>query len=344
MNKLTGLSFALIPVCGLALSACGGGGSGGGESYSPVLFAPDIDDASAVAIAGGSPLDLSSQQIKSEYEAIVDGSDRILISKIITIQDLGPEYGLNAFKTDASCNSEGNSCTYGVNRLLYNLLEGPQDENDNGSVRPLDVNFHPLMVKNGIPLAESIATYPDRYNSSAGMFGYGGWMDHSVFGVYLYSEVDADIPANNLWFGYSIVAGNATGTNPSDGPFTWAGVMVGRYADFDDEASDFDSDVVGNAVQGDALISIMPSNADQSSVDVAFSNIRNLKSGQSIEEFGWSGLSVSGGYFESRDRLHEFGAIHGVRWIQGAFYGPKHEEVAGVFEGNNVLGAFGAKR
>ena len=30
--------------------------------------------------------------------------------------------------------------------------------------------------------------------------------------------------------------------------------------------------------------------------------------------------------------------------IEGTFYGPNHEEVGGVFERNNIVGAFGAKR
>ena len=46
----------------------------------------------------------------------------------------------------------------------------------------------------------------------------------------------------------------------------------------------------------------------------------------------WSGLAIgTDGRFGASD-------------IRATFYGPNHEEVGGVFERNNIVGAFGAKR
>ena len=48
----------------------------------------------------------------------------------------------------------------------------------------------------------------------------------------------------------------------------------------------------------------------------------------------WTGIAVTGGAFAA--------ASSGT--IEGRFYGPDHEEVGGVFERNEILGAFGAAR
>ena len=49
----------------------------------------------------------------------------------------------------------------------------------------------------------------------------------------------------------------------------------------------------------------------------------------------WDDITVTGGAFAIGS---------GMNQIQGEFYGPNHEEVGGVFERNDVVGAFGAQR
>lgn len=187
-----------------------------------------------------------------------------------------------------------------------------------------DTVFTPIMTKNGVSLAKAI----ERESSGDGgvdtTLSYGGWMDHSAFLVRVITETyDAGTFVN--WVtGYSQAIGDAPETNPSTGTFSWSGVMVGRN-------SDILSTQVSNVVQGDAAISGELSNMGDLSVDVEFSNIVDLNSGSSINDMTWSDLSVVDGSFDGGS-------------IEGSFFGPQHEEVAGVFHRNNILGAFGASR
>ena len=50
----------------------------------------------------------------------------------------------------------------------------------------------------------------------------------------------------------------------------------------------------------------------------------------------WRGLPVQNGGFAERRAASDY--------IKGEFYGPAAEEVGGVFERNQIIGAFGAKR
>ena len=124
--------------------------------------------------------------------------------------------------------------------------------------------------------------------------------------------------------GYSVALGDAPETNPSTGTFAWDGVMVGRN-------SDIASSSVSNVVQGDAAVSAELSGSGGMSVDVTFSNIKDLNSGSSMADMTWADLSVTNGSFDGGT-------------IEGSFFGPRHEEVAGVFQRNFVMGAFGARR
>ena len=45
-----------------------------------------------------------------------------------------------------------------------------------------------------------------------------------------------------------------------------------------------------------------------------------------------------------RDGGFEDGYILGDNYIKGAFFGPQHQEVGGVFKQDLYTGAFGAKR
>ena len=71
MRRMIGLPLALIPVCGLALSGCGGGE----DDYGLAFRAADVNGRSAIMATGGSPPDVSSAQAKSEQLAILDGAN-----------------------------------------------------------------------------------------------------------------------------------------------------------------------------------------------------------------------------------------------------------------------------
>lgn len=82
-----------------------------------------------------------------------------------------------------------------------------------------------------------------------------------------------------------------------------------------------------NVYAGDAALTI--DNFDNPSVDVRFSNITN--GDRSLRDVMWNDLPLTAGGFEGRG-------------ILGRFYGPRHEEVGGVFQFDAINGAFGAIR
>ena len=70
-------------------------------------------------------------------------------------------------------------------------------------------------------------------------------------------------------------------------------------------------------------------------VDVTFSNVRNLNTGEQNTLDGWVDIPLSNGFFRTGS---------GTNKIEGTFYGPEHQEVGGHFEKGRIIGAFGGKR
>ena len=149
-------------------------------------------------------------------------------------------------------------------------------------------------------------------------------MEHSFF------VVETDVIDEGVFqgtaFGYSYSVGAAAGTNPTaGGAATWTGVMVG--GDVGTTAAR------GHHVQGDAEITI--ADLADPTVSVAFTNIFDLNARSQLADITWSDIPVTNGAFETGPDGNS---------IEGKFYGPNHEEVGGIFESNEILGAFGATR
>lgn len=157
------------------------------------------------------------------------------------------------------------------------------------------------------------------------MAGYGGWLDHNFFLVIHGSTRDDQ--AGDVSVPVAVSIGDATGTNPTSigGTATWSGIMIGTDVNVTTTPT--------HQLRGDADITI----ADfmNPSVDVAFTNIRNLNTGDIRNDMTWNGIPLTAGGF--RQGVDEDS-------IQGAFFGPNHGEVGGVFERDQVIGAFGANR
>ena len=83
---------------------------------------------------------------------------------------------------------------------------------------------------------------------------------------------------------------------------------------------------------GDATLTF---DLSQSDIDVTFTNIRDIDAGRPHGHITWQNIPVASGSFST-------GFIGDS--IDGRFYGPNHEEVGGIFERNQIAGAFGAKR
>ena len=153
----------------------------------------------------------------------------------------------------------------------------------------------------------------------------GGWLNRSTFAVEVHSIVSG--VSNDLRgtvFGGSYSFGDATGTTPAFGNATWTGTMVGSDTSL--------TAYRGNRIMGDATLTFDLSESD---IDVTFTNIRDIDAGRPHGHITWQNIPVTSGSFAT-------GFIGNS--IDGRFYGPNHEEVGGIFERNQIAGAFGAKR
>ena len=88
-----------------------------------------------------------------------------------------------------------------------------------------------------------------------------------------------------------------------------------------------------NLIQGNAEITIADFADPQ--VDIAFTQVFDLINQTQRGDMTWTGIQVTAGGFSSGSDQNS---------IQGRFYGSDHEEVGGIFERNQILGAFGASR
>ena len=64
-------------------------------------------------------------------------------------------------------------------------------------------------------------------------------------------------------------------------------------------------------------------------------NLTNVSGPGTYADMSWNGLAVQNGLF---------GGGTDSNSLSGSFYGANHEEVGGVFERNQLIGAFGANR
>ncbi len=119
--------------------------------------------------------------------------------------------------------------------------------------------------------------------------------------------------------------GEPAGTNPFEGLLFWSGSALAR------DVSGSETD--GHAVIGEVEVSIA-SYADPRA-NVSFFDLFDLNTGASMAEFGWTDVPVQDGAFSAGQEGD------GVR---GTFFGQSHIGVGGIFQGNGLMGAFGAQR
>lgn len=176
--------------------------------------------------------------------------------------------------------------------------------------------FEAVTVLNGVSIVQGASrqTMDGETETSA---GWGGWLDHTAFLVV--GEAIEDAEGYGVGAGFGVSLGVAAGNVPVSGSATWRGVMIGY---------DFPRD---EGLLGDAALTADFATA---SVDVVFSDVHELETGAARAGFGFNDVPLSGTGFASRV---------GGR-IEGAFYGPSHAEVGGIFEHGNTIGAFGAQR
>ena len=149
---------------------------------------------------------------------------------------------------------------------------------------------------------------------------YGGWLSQNFFGIEQkrwrgraqYGSVEG------LETLIAFSAGTESGSNPATGSAEWHGLLVA-----------VDATAPAQPVHGQASLAFDV--ADQT-LDVEFSDIRGART---YTDMRWNNLEVMNG---------RFGVGDGSNSLSGSFYGSNHEEVGGVFERNQLIGAFGASR
>lgn len=291
MNRI---AIAVLAVVSLStLVACGGGGDGPVSS----IPWPIEDEARAVRLTGGQPLNLTEQQL-ADRSADTARANTWVVGDALVFSSAG-----HALRLASSC--YGSRCTLRYNGYSETVsLDEPSDP-----LHP-STQISTVMVRNGVALAQARA-----HQNDLDMTLYGGWLRHSAFYTAVGRGEDEDldvellIPASGGW---------STRSNPALGSAVWNGVMIGTTFH-------------GNSlttVQGDAAVGVDFAGYD---VDVAFTNIVDLQTGAQRSPIYWDNLTMRGGAFQGAG-------------IDGRFYGPNHEEVGGVFERNQISGAFGATK
>ena len=156
--------------------------------------------------------------------------------------------------------------------------------------------------------------------------GYYGAMTHAAFGTgfHRFDNWEGEDGALQTWYTQGTgFQGDISGSRPT-GNAVWEGRMVGHQSGLGPGEDPF--------VQGRAEVSV---SLLFSEVDIDFSAVTSMDRARSLTDFGYADIPLgSDGTFRGYDRGH----------VEGAFFGPAHEEVAGMFQhnANQVMGSFGA--
>ena len=135
-------------------------------------------------------------------------------------------------------------------------------------------------------------------------------------------------PPGVFAYGYSIGAPtHSIPVSVGNDAAKWSRAMVGASV-----STPSGNDRRSNVIQGMTELFL---DIPEATLDIRFSSVRSLITGEYINLRGWDGVPVTADGFRAgadRDSL------------RGRFYGPNHEEAGGVFERDGFLGAFGASR
>ena len=180
-----------------------------------------------------------------------------------------------------------------------------------------------LGVRNGVPVVQYHA--PERSPAPlTGAYGYGAWLNGRGFAVY-------SAPALGITGDTYTLADPADASHGAPGAAdgfsgTWSGVMLGVGA----APSADDTGVQGNAQME------LHSGMGGATVDIEFSDVVGIRSGEAVDGHSWTGVSVTDSSFD--------GTSSDGGTIDGQFYGGHHEDVIGDFAYDDLMGAWGASR
>lgn len=221
-------------------------------------------------------------------------------------------YAGDTIYVDSSCDLNG--CTWREREFGISQRINISDLFDSSTPVADDLNIRRAGSRNGLDLYRLSQTLSVE-GEPVSAHGMGFWLMNSLGGAVVGR---GRISGISVEVGYGSVIGNRSDSVPSLSA-TYQGAMTGVNTS---------GSARGRLVQGDAKIDFTRRGASDSFLSVNFSNI----SGASRSGFGWNSIRVgANGTFDAGS-------------INGSFFGPNHEEIAGTFRAFNIVGAYGAKR
>ena len=185
--------------------------------------------------------------------------------------------------------------------------------------------------RNGIMIGDisaGAADLPDipEFASKRTITGYGGWGEYHGFDSLYYGFERHDRPQRVV---EASLGGYASEGNPVGGPLTWTGGAV---------AVDYSVITEDRVLVGDSELTVYLNERlsdylgrDEYLVRVDITDLADVASGNPYDDMTWRNIPLRAGGFETFA-------------IKGQFFGPNHEEVGGIFERDEIIGAFGAIR
>ncbi len=178
----------------------------------------------------------------------------------------------------------------------------------------------------GIRVARRSAHSTDGGTGRYQQDGYFGVMEHAAFGTGFYRFYDwegQDGEASNFYIRGTGFQGDLSGNRPAGGA-VWDGQVVGYQSNLEAGEDPF--------VQGHARVRV---SFGSDRVDIGFSGVNSMDFKRQLADFGFEDIALGAdGTFDGFDEGN----------VEGGFFGPAHEEVAGMFQknANHVIGSFGA--
>ena len=219
------------------------------------------------------------------------------------------------FTIDTTCSLDG--CVASNAQLGFSERFVIGDFVDADDSIPDDFQFVGIGSRNGVELYRASQTIP-LDDGEVDVEGYGAWMRHNLFGAFV-----GETTIQGIYFemGFGMSAGNKSGSLPATSA-TYEGVMLGV---------DSSGANRGEHIEGNARLEFRASVGD-ARMDVSFTKIRSRSAGGSYENIEWLNRRVED------NGTFDWGTIN------GAFYGPNHEEVGGTFSTGDLMGAYGARK
>ena len=177
-----------------------------------------------------------------------------------------------------------------------------------------------------------------------------GFLDYANFGVWMQEDsglLGGGIAACCQWSiaNEVLVSDDSVVKHFDLGTYTWRGAMIGA------EKRNPSSTIMGDA-RVDLQVSAIAENHPGNTVDVSFTNIRNLSDGSGVADMSWRlnrvGHHGVGGFWVDKVGTRfldgDGDLVSGSGDVALTWSGPSHDNVVGLYENETYLGAFGGTR